>query len=179
MPSVEDLWAPYAPTTAEPWNVRLAVHLHRRAGFAATWSEIERDVAGPPQEAVTRLLEAPSRVDAQPADYESMTAMLTDTAVGSQMDARLKAAWVYRMLFSPDPLGERLTLVWHNHFATSNRKVQNLPQMRQQNDQLRKYARAAICSIGGCRRSRSRACWCGSTPTRTSPSIRTRTWPAS
>ena len=24
------------------------------------------------------------------------------------------------MLFAPDPLGERLTLMWHNHFATSN-----------------------------------------------------------
>jgi uncharacterized protein (DUF1800 family) len=142
MPAVEDLWPPYAPTTAEPWNSRRVVHLHRRAGFAATWAEIERDVSGPPQEAVTRLFEGRTRIDGQPADYESMAGMLTDTAVGSQMDTRLKAAWVYRLLFSPDPLVERLTLVWHNHFATSNRKVQNLPQMREQNDLLRKYARA-------------------------------------
>ena len=27
---------------------------------------------------------------------------------------------------SPDPLGERLTLMWHNHFATSNLKVHDL-----------------------------------------------------
>ena len=30
------------------------------------------------------------------------------------------------MLYSPAPLRERLTLFWHNHFATSNAKVQNV-----------------------------------------------------
>ena len=30
------------------------------------------------------------------------------------------------MLFGPDPLTERLTLMWHNHFATSNLKVNDL-----------------------------------------------------
>jgi hypothetical protein len=33
----KNLWAPYAPGGAEPWNLRRVVHLHRRAGFAATW----------------------------------------------------------------------------------------------------------------------------------------------
>jgi uncharacterized protein (DUF1800 family) len=46
------------------------------------------------------------------------------------------------MMLSPDPLGERLTLMWHNHFATSNRKVQNLVWMRGQNDLFRRHARA-------------------------------------
>ena len=30
------------------------------------------------------------------------------------------------MLCGPDPLGERLTLLWHDHFATSNEKVNDL-----------------------------------------------------
>ena len=46
------------------------------------------------------------------------------------------------MLFSPDPLGERLTLLWHNHFATSNLKVNDLAAMRRQNEVLRRFARA-------------------------------------
>ena len=46
------------------------------------------------------------------------------------------------MLFSPDPLGERLTLMWHNHFATSNLKVSDLGAMRRQNDIFREFARA-------------------------------------
>src|SRR5262249_4672281 len=40
-----------------------------------------------------------------------------------------------------DPLGERLTLLWHNHFATSNEKVNNIASMRRQNEILRKHAR--------------------------------------
>jgi uncharacterized protein (DUF1800 family) len=46
------------------------------------------------------------------------------------------------MLFSPDPLAERLALMWHNHFATSNLKVNDLAAMRRQNDIFREFGRA-------------------------------------
>ncbi len=46
------------------------------------------------------------------------------------------------MLLGPDPLGERLSLMWHNHFATGNQKVNDLAAMRRQNDLFRRYARA-------------------------------------
>jgi uncharacterized protein (DUF1800 family) len=46
------------------------------------------------------------------------------------------------MYHGPDPLGERLTLLWHNHFATSNLKVEDLPAMHQQNEHFRRFARA-------------------------------------
>jgi uncharacterized protein (DUF1800 family) len=46
------------------------------------------------------------------------------------------------MLYSPDPLGERLTLMWHNHFATSALKVRDLSAMRRQNELFRALARA-------------------------------------
>jgi uncharacterized protein (DUF1800 family) len=142
MDSAHEFWKPYEPTTEAPWNLRRAVHLHRRAAFAATWTELERDTKGSPQDAVTRLLEGKTRVDGVPGDFDATAAMLVEAATSSMLDRRLKAAWVYRMLFSPDPLGERLSLVWHNHFATSNLKVQNLKYMQQQNDALRKNARA-------------------------------------
>jgi uncharacterized protein (DUF1800 family) len=45
------------------------------------------------------------------------------------------------MLFGPDPLGERLALTWHNHFATSNAKVDDLSAMRRQNELFRSFAR--------------------------------------
>ena len=41
------------------------------------------------------------------------------------------------MLLGPDPLGERLALVGHNHFATGNQKVSDLATMRRQNDLFR------------------------------------------
>jgi uncharacterized protein (DUF1800 family) len=46
------------------------------------------------------------------------------------------------MLASPDPLGERLTLMWHNHFATAQSKVDDLALMRRQNETFRRLARA-------------------------------------
>ena len=42
----------------------------------------------------------------------------------------------------PDPLGERLTLMWHNHFATSNVKVNDPAAMKRQNEPFRRLARA-------------------------------------
>jgi uncharacterized protein (DUF1800 family) len=137
-----ETWAVYTPSAAAPWNLERVVHLHRRAGFAATGSEIQRDLRDGPQASVTQLLQGTSRVDGAVKDFESVSAALADSAASTAAADRLKAWWVFRMLFSPDPLGERLTLLWHNHFATSNLKVNDLAAMRQQNEVLRKYARA-------------------------------------
>jgi uncharacterized protein (DUF1800 family) len=76
-----------------------------------------------------------------------MARTIGDAAVASGNPNRLKAWWLYRMLFSPDPLGERLTLMWHNHFATSNRKVQDLALMREQNELFRQHARAPFGAL--------------------------------
>jgi len=38
-------WTAYEPTTADPWDLRKVGHLYRRAGFGATWEEIQRVVA--------------------------------------------------------------------------------------------------------------------------------------
>jgi hypothetical protein len=51
-----DAWAPFEPSGAAPWNRQRVVHLHRRAGFAANWAEMERDLADGPRQAVDRLL---------------------------------------------------------------------------------------------------------------------------
>ena len=45
------------------------------------------------------------------------------------------------MLFTPDPLLERLTLMWHDHFATSQLKVEDVAAMRAQNETFRRHAR--------------------------------------
>jgi uncharacterized protein (DUF1800 family) len=135
-------WARYEPNDAAPWNRQRVVHLHRRAGYAATWAEQERDLADGPQKSVDRLLM--QAVQSKPVfdNFDTMAQTIGDAAMASGNPTRLKAWWLYRMLFSPDPLGERLTLMWHNHFATSNRKVEDLVLMRQQNELLREHARA-------------------------------------
>src|SRR5438128_2392177 len=44
------------------------------------------------------------------------------------------------MVHTPHPLRERMTLFWHNHFATSAGKVRQLPLLQQQNALLRRHA---------------------------------------
>ncbi len=135
-------WAPYVPGPADPWDVRRVVHLHRRAGFGATWAEVVRDLGDGPEISVGRLLAGKAREYAVPEGFEATSALLADAAVASRDSGRLKAWWVYRMAFGPDPLGERLTLTWHDHFATSNAKVDDLAAIRRQNDTFRRLARA-------------------------------------
>lgn len=138
-------WDEYTPNQANPWDLQRVVHLHRRAAFAAPWSDLQRDLSAGPQAAVDRLLNGGERENAD--DFEKMARTIGDAAMASGSAGRLKAWWLYRMLLSPDPLGERLTLMWHNHFATSNRKVDDLVRMREQNDLFRKNARAPFADL--------------------------------
>ena len=142
--SAASAWVAYQPTEDEPWNLRRVVHLHRRAGFAAAWSLLQRDFADGPSAAVDRLVLVDTSRGNGETDFALMSRMIGDAAEASNNPNRLKAWWLYRMLLSPDPLGERLALMWHNHFATSNRKVNDLHLMRQQNELFRKYARAPL-----------------------------------
>lgn len=131
-------WAPYKPSGERPWNLERVVHLHRRASFAAPWTVLQRDLADGPQAAIDRLLNPdPQGSNSQ---FVSLADTIGDAAMASGSAGRLKAWWLYRMVMSPDPLRERLALLWHNHFATSNRKVQNLVFMRDQNELLRRHA---------------------------------------
>ncbi len=129
----------YNPTAKTPWNFLRAWTLQRRVGFAATWSELQRDLKDGPGQAIDRLLAGESRTAGVPDNYSQMQTILGDAAVGSDRPERLIAWWVYQMYFSPDPLREKLTLVWHNHFATSNAKVDSLVTMRSQNDVFRDH----------------------------------------
>ncbi len=135
-------WAPYVPRAAAPWNLGRVVRLRRRAGFAATWAEIQRDLDDGPEASVGRLVTGTARIRGVPGDFEARAVAVADAAVAAGDSGQLKAWWVYRMLFGPDPLGERLVLMWHDHFATSVEKVNDLGWMRRQNETLRRHARA-------------------------------------
>ncbi len=133
-------WLPYRPSPSAPWNLSRAWTLRRRAGFAATWNELQRDLADGPKIAISRVLDGACRSEGVPADFAATADLLGDAA-GASDAHRLQAWWLYRMLFTPDPLAERLTLLWHNHFATSQLKVDDLTAMKRQNDTFRRHAR--------------------------------------
>jgi hypothetical protein len=130
-------WAPYVPDGRAPWDLRRVVHLHRRAGFAAPWAELQRDLKDGPGASIDRVLAGKARRAGVPGDFPAVADTLARAAGDPE---RLKAWWVYRMLCGPDPLAERLVLMWHNHFATSAAKVGLA--VRRQNEIFREFARA-------------------------------------
>jgi uncharacterized protein (DUF1800 family) len=134
-------WNAYRPRASEPWNLERAWTLRRRAGFAATWAELERDLADGPGPAVDRVLAGECRTQGVPSDFTHTAALLGDAASGTGDGRRLQAWWLYRALFTPDPLTERLTLAWHDHFATSQRKVDDVAAMYLQNETFRRLGR--------------------------------------
>jgi uncharacterized protein (DUF1800 family) len=139
-------WEVYAPDARAPWDLRRVVHLHRRAGFAEPWNGLQRDLKDGPEASIRRLLAGAADTHT-PKDFEVAAGVLSDSAAAAGDLNRLKAAWFYRMLLGPDPVGERLALLWHDHFATGNAKVKNVPAMRRQNDLFRTHARAKFVTL--------------------------------
>jgi uncharacterized protein (DUF1800 family) len=135
-------WAPFEPGPDAPWDRARVAHLHRRAGFAAPWATLQRDLRDGPGPSVERLLNGePTAADGRPAAESDALAdeMARQLAPAASL-TRLQAIWLYRMIFTPHPLRERMTLFWHNHFATSQSKVQNAALMQRQNDLFRAHA---------------------------------------
>lgn len=52
----------------------------------------------------------------------------------------MRKAWLKRMIETPRPLEEKLTLFWHGHFATSYRTIENSYHMYMQNCLFREHA---------------------------------------
>lgn len=140
-------WRPYEPSESLPWNLARVKHLHRRAAFAATWLELQRDLQDGAEGSVNRLLEGTARSYGQRDDFDSMARIIGESAAHSDDEKRLQAWWLFRCMFTPDPLQEKLTLMWHNHFATSNLKVQDLQLMYRQNEIFRQNSRAPFGEI--------------------------------
>jgi uncharacterized protein (DUF1800 family) len=129
-------WARSEPSTDDPWDLREVAHLHRRAGFGATRAELIRDQQAGSDASIDHLLHAPE----PSAEEADAIEGLRQTARASQNLDLLKVCWLNRILHGPDPLPEKLTLFWHSHFATSNRKVEWVALMDRQNETLRTHA---------------------------------------
>lgn len=129
-------WQAYFPNGGNRWNAEKVAHLHRRAGFGASWTEIQQGVNDKPGALIASLMKGGENQ----TPFAEEAERITQGAIASGDPQRLKAAWFYRMMFSPHPLQERLTLFWHNHFATSQAKVDNLHAMHRQNAIFRRHA---------------------------------------
>lgn len=120
---------PWQPTRDDPWDRAAAAHLLRRAGFGAGPRTLGRALEEGPERTLGRLFTPPGHDPTLLAGIESLLA--------SGNHELLQGWWFALMLADGDPLGERVTLFWHDHFATSIAKVDDVRLMQRQNRTLR------------------------------------------
>lgn len=111
-------------------------HLLRRFGLGASQAEVDFYGQGGYEAAVDRLLN-------DEAIEEHFALDIADLKNGRNDRVNIGAVvlwWSSRLLMTRHPLREKMTVFWHNHFATSASKVQGPLLMLQQNETLRKNA---------------------------------------
>ena len=118
------------------WSRRDATHFLWRTQYGATQAEIDLAVA----QGLEKTLERRLTPQPESAAFQSAEALLRRTAFDTSSISDLKTWWLYRMLNSANPLVEKMSLLWHGHFATSNAKVHSVPNMAAQNDLIREHA---------------------------------------
>jgi uncharacterized protein (DUF1800 family) len=101
-------------------------HLLRRAGFGADPATIKQAAAAGIA-ATTETLLHPETVPEHlndTATLDALTAILPDTKNGGAPAQAVRMWWVHRMIASPRPLTEKMTLFWHGHFTSKDGGMQ-------------------------------------------------------
>src|SRR5258708_24971092 len=103
-------------------------HLLRRAGFGARPDELETYRQESFTGSVTRLIEydrIPDDVDSKIGQAGYVLTSGGEFTPRSNI-AQARQRWLFRMLHTNRPLPEKMTLFWHNHFATGYSKINGL-----------------------------------------------------
>ncbi|MBM3999272.1 MAG: DUF1800 domain-containing protein [Planctomycetes bacterium] len=143
------------PLPEDQWDRAKARHLLVRAGFGGTPAEVDQLHKMGLHGAVDHLVDfalqpaTGATLDAAPSiPADVMAGKLrhgwTREQVFRQPDAldvgRVRRWWFARMVESPRPLQEKLTLFWHGHFATQQSVVGTTYTIYRQNELFREHA---------------------------------------
>jgi len=121
--------SPLAPYTGK-WTTRQVTHLLKRALFGVKKREISRFLALDVKKSVDTLLNANAALDSFPLnDYDSLNSQVPfgktwiNTPYINQGDDEQRGGslgrWIVESLVTQDStILEKMTLFWHNHFAT-------------------------------------------------------------
>jgi uncharacterized protein (DUF1800 family) len=129
-------WQPWEPDARDPWGLKWAAHLYRRAAFGASLDELRQAV----RRGHHATLDLLTGDGLKMRDWLPVQASTGRSAANRNNESELRAWWLYWVLHSLFPLREKMTLFWHNHFATSIAKVRSTRSMLQQNLLLRQHA---------------------------------------
>ena len=146
-------------TSSAGWAA--AAHLVRSTGFGAAGDLVDTVAAAGPSSWLEASLRAAPESDpgaaAAPAPSFATPAPLPQDASREDRQkrrqqetdkvAQLVAWWIRRMVAVENPLVEKLTFGWHNHFATSATKVRSAAMLSTQNATLRAKGRGRFSDL--------------------------------
>ncbi len=110
-------------------------HLLRRFGLGTSEAELEYYGQGGLKGAIEKLL-SPEKVE----EAEIPTAAAFGGKNAQLRPQGVRAWWIERILTTRRPLVEKMTIFWHDHFATSVQKVDNAGLILGQNETLREHS---------------------------------------
>ncbi len=150
-----------------PWTLREAAHLLRRAGFGGSPADVARLAGGSMNAAVDGLVHFPdtsalpaapaeivddspralvqalqaARQSGMPLDDAQLMALRRQVGQAHRTDIIAMQTWfLNRMIASPAPLQEKMTLLWHGHFTSAYQKGIPAVALVDQNNLFRRYA---------------------------------------
>jgi len=140
-----------------PWSANEVVHLLKRTMFGSTIDDVNYFLAMNMSQAVDQLLTLPVAAPAPPVkNYNNTNIPATDpdysiqmgqtwvntntTDADGQRRTSLKAWWMGLMINQERNIREKMTLFWHNHFATETNDLGRMIWAYNYNALCRRYA---------------------------------------
>ena len=118
-------------------DIALMAHLMRRAGFGVPRTELEERVARGYEATVEELLE-PEKFGLTGADEDLLYRHLPVSRPGGAVFS-IESNYLYHMINTGRPLEEKMSLFWHQLFATGNAKVNGYLEMLGQISMFREH----------------------------------------
>ncbi len=116
-------------------DIALMAHLMRRAGFGASYEELERRAAVGYEATVEELLNPEQQ---PPLEMDVLLRHFVDWKQINGLETN-QAHWTYRMVNSPRPLEEKICLFWHGIFCVGDSKCMNGRQILLQLNKFREH----------------------------------------
>jgi uncharacterized protein (DUF1800 family) len=112
-------------------------HLLRRFGLGASEAEVDYYLQGRGLKGAIDTLLDYERVE---GEFEPQLGLFFNQQNNNLQVGQVQLWWGIKLLTTRRPLLEKMTLFWHDHFATSATKVQNAMLMHGQNETFRRNA---------------------------------------
>lgn len=124
-------------------DLALMAHLMRRAGFGASYAELERKVANGYEATVEELLHPEEQSD---LELDVMYRYMHGWRDMEYLMAN-QGYWTYRMVNSPRQLQEKLCLFWHGIFCVGDSKCQAAFQILTQLNMFRAHGLGSFSDL--------------------------------